>query len=67
LGDNGLLLYHQFITAVHQALTAGVTRLFAVGTVFAFVAFLAAFALKEVGLQQDEFFQETGEPVGLSE
>jgi EmrB/QacA subfamily drug resistance transporter len=67
LGDNGLLLYHQFITAVHQALTAGVTRLFAVGTVFAIVAFLAAFALKEVGLQQDEFYQETGEPVGLSE
>jgi EmrB/QacA subfamily drug resistance transporter len=58
LGDSGTVLYHQFITAVHQALTAGTVRLFIVGTVFALLAFLATFALKEVDLQQDEFFQD---------
>jgi EmrB/QacA subfamily drug resistance transporter len=58
LGDGGVVLYHQFITAVHQALTAGTVRLFLVGTVFAFLAFLSTFALKEVDLQQDEFFQD---------
>jgi EmrB/QacA subfamily drug resistance transporter len=58
LGDGGAVLYHQFIAAVHQALTAGTVRLFLVGTVFALLAFLATFALKEVDLQQDEFFQD---------
>jgi EmrB/QacA subfamily drug resistance transporter len=58
LGDDGAFLYHQFIAAVHQALTAGTVRLFLVGTVFALRAFLATFALKEVELQQDEFFQD---------
>jgi EmrB/QacA subfamily drug resistance transporter len=63
LGDNSVVLYHQFITAVHQALTAGTTRLFTVATVFALLTFLAAFALKEVDLQQDEYFIEQGEPL----
>lgn len=67
LGDNGVVLYNQFITAVHQALTAGTTRLFAVSTVFAVLTFLATFALKEVDLQQDEYFQEQREPVTFLE
>lgn len=67
LGDNGTVLYHQFITAVHQALTAGTIRLFAVSTIFAVLAFLATFALKELDLQQDEFFQEQQESVNFLE
>jgi EmrB/QacA subfamily drug resistance transporter len=67
LGDNGVVLYHQFITAVHQALAAGTTRLFAVGTVFAVLAFVATFALKELELQQDEFFQEQKEAANFLE
>jgi MFS family permease len=67
LGENGSQLYHQFITAVHQALTAGTTRLFAVGAVFAVLAFLATLGLKELELQQDEFFQEQKEPVNILE
>jgi EmrB/QacA subfamily drug resistance transporter len=57
LGENGMGLYHQFITAVHQALMEGTLHLFAASTVFAVLAFLAALALKEKGLQHDEFFQ----------
>lgn len=67
LGDNGMGLYHQFITAVHQALTAGTIRLFAVSTIFAILAFLATFTLKELTLQQDDFFQEQQEPVNVLE
>jgi EmrB/QacA subfamily drug resistance transporter len=67
LDENGGQLYQQFITAVHQALTDGTTRLFAVGTVFAVLAFLATFGLKEMELQQDEFFQEQNEPVNILE
>jgi MFS family permease len=58
LGDNGTVLYHQFITAVHQALTDGASRLFTISVVFAVLAFLATFGLKEIKLQQDEFFRE---------
>jgi len=67
LGENGSQLYHQFITAVHQALTNGTVRLFTVSTVFAILAFLATFGLKELELQQDEFFQEQKEPVNILE
>ena len=67
LGENDSQLYHQFIAAVHQALTNGTTRLFAVGTGFAVLAFLATFGLKELELQQDEFFQEQKEPVNILE
>lgn len=58
MSENGTVLYHQFITAVHQALTAGTVRLFAVSTVFALLAFLTTFFLKDMELQQDEFFKE---------
>ena len=58
MSENGTVLYHQFITAVHQALTAGTVRLFFVSTVFTLLAFLATFFLKEMELQQDEFFKE---------
>jgi len=67
LGENGSQLYHEFITAVHQALTAGTARLFAVGTVFAMLAFLATLGLKELELQQDEFFQEQKESANILE
>ncbi|HEX9925394.1 MAG TPA: hypothetical protein VGD99_22245 [Anaerolineae bacterium] len=67
LGDNGPILYNQFIMAVHQALTDGTIRLFAVSTAFAVLAFLATFALKELALQQDEFFQEQKEAVTFIE
>jgi hypothetical protein len=65
LGENGSQLYQQFITAVHQALTDGTTRLFTVGTVFAVLAFLATFGLKELELQQDEFFQQQKESANI--
>lgn len=67
LGDNGHVLYTQFIMAVHQALTDGTIRLFAFSTVFAVLAFLATFTLKELTLQQDEFFQEQKEAVTFIE
>jgi hypothetical protein len=67
LGDNGADLYHQFITVIHQALTAGTHRLFLVSTVFAVLAFLSTFALKELSLQQDEFFQKQKESVSFLE
>lgn len=67
MGDAGLDLYHQFITVIHQALTAGASRLFMVSTFFAVLAFLATFALKELDLQQDEFFEEAKEPVNFLE
>ena len=57
-GDQGDLLYRQFIEAVRQALAAGMTRLFAVSLGFSILAFLATFALKEIPLRQDEFYQE---------
>jgi hypothetical protein len=60
-------LGRQFITTVHQALTNGAIRLFAVGTGFAVLAFLATFGLKELELQQDEFFQEQKEPINILE
>ena len=52
---------------IHQALTDGTTRLFTVSTVFAVLAFLSTFGLKELALQQDEFFQEQTEPVNILE
>ncbi len=57
-GDQGAILYQQFIDTVHQSLTAGMSRLFALSLAFAVVAFLATFALQEVPLRRDEFFQE---------
>jgi EmrB/QacA subfamily drug resistance transporter len=62
LGANSRELYDQFITAVHQALTNGTSRLFTVASIFAVLAFLATFGLKELELQQDEFFQEQKDP-----
>lgn len=57
-GDEGLVLYHQFIEIIHQALTTAINRLFALGLIFAGLAFLATFALKEIRLKQDDFFRE---------
>ncbi|MCB0208513.1 MAG: MFS transporter [Anaerolineae bacterium] len=67
MGDNGTELYNQFITIIHQSLTAGASKLFLVSTVFAVLAFLSTFALKELDLKQDEFFKETQEQVSLLE
>ncbi len=63
-GDESDSLYRQFIDVVRQALTAGIIRLFSLGLVFAFLAFLTTFALKEVSLQRDEFFQKRPELSG---
>ena len=57
-GEQGMELYHQFIDIVHQALTAGIHRLFVLGLVFAGLAFLTTLALKEIRLKQDDFFEE---------
>jgi len=67
MGDSGLDLYHQFITIIHQALTAGTHQLFIVSTIFAGLAFVATFLLKELDLQQDEFFKEQKESVNILE
>lgn len=67
MGDNGTVLYHQFILVIHQALTDGTVRLFMVSTIFAVLAFLATFALKELELQHDEFFQEQAKAANILE
>lgn len=55
-GDQSDVLYRQFIEAVQQSLVAATTRLFMLSLGFAVLAFLTTFILKEVPLQQDEFF-----------
>ncbi|HED03476.1 MAG TPA: DHA2 family efflux MFS transporter permease subunit [Candidatus Fraserbacteria bacterium] len=57
-GRQGPGLYHQFIELVRQALAAGTAHLFTVALVFAGLAFLAAFFLRELPLQHDEFFEQ---------
>jgi hypothetical protein len=57
-GQMGSQLYQQFLDTVKHALTAGVTRLFTIGIIFAGLALLLAFLLKEIPLKKDEFFKE---------
>jgi hypothetical protein len=59
-GERGEFLYRQFIVAVQQSLTAGVSRVFSFGVVFAALALLATLIMKELPLQRDEFFQGQG-------
>lgn len=67
MSNAGPELYDEFITVIHQALTAGTKQLFLVSTFFAFLAFLATFGLKELNLQQDEFFEQPTESVNILE
>ena len=57
-GQQGQVLYQQFISAVRQALSTGMTHLFALGLAFMILAVLAALILPEVRLQLDEFFEK---------
>lgn len=61
LGAQGNQLYTQFLHAVKLALTAGVSRLFVVGLVFAILCFLGTFLLPEAKLQGKEYFTGKGE------
>jgi hypothetical protein len=57
-GQQGQVLYQQFIDTVRGALSTGMTHLFALGLVFMILAVLAALILPEVRLQLDEFFEK---------
>lgn len=59
-GEQGELLYGQFIAALQQSLTAGVSRVFSFGVAFSALALLTTLIMKELPLQQDEFFQGRG-------
>jgi EmrB/QacA subfamily drug resistance transporter len=56
-GQQGQALYQQFINAIHQALTTGITHLFALAMGFMILAVLASLILPEVRLQLDEFYE----------
>jgi EmrB/QacA subfamily drug resistance transporter len=56
-GQAGADLYRQFSDTVRHSLAAGVTRLFTIGIVFASLALVMAFLLKEIPLKKDEFFK----------
>ena len=56
-GQAGSDLYRQFADTVKHSLTAGVTRLFTIGIVFAALAMVLALLLKEIPLKKDEFFK----------
>jgi EmrB/QacA subfamily drug resistance transporter len=56
-GQAGADLYRQFSDTVRHSLTAGVTRLFTIGIVFALLALVMAFLLEEIPLKKDEFFK----------
>jgi EmrB/QacA subfamily drug resistance transporter len=57
-GQAGAQLYEQFINTVKHALTMGVTRLYYIGIVFAVLAVILAFLLKEIPLKKDEYFRQ---------
>ncbi len=56
-GQQGAVLYQQFIDAVRQALATGITHLFVLGLVFMLLGVLTTLFLPEINLQLDEFFE----------
>ncbi|MDA8344119.1 MAG: MDR family MFS transporter [Thermaerobacter sp.] len=60
-GAEGTKLYHQFIHAVHVSLSMGISSLFWVGVGFAVCAFIGTLFLKEMHLQQDDYYSENPE------
>ncbi|OEF99117.1 multidrug MFS transporter [Vulcanibacillus modesticaldus] len=64
-GDNGLALYEQFIKGIKLSLAAGISKLFAVGIIFAILSMITAFFLKEIPLKKDEFYQDDEHVEGL--
>jgi hypothetical protein len=64
LGPAGADLYRQFSETVKHSLAAGVTRLFAIGIVFAVLALVMSFLLKEIPLKKDEFFKSDASAEG---
>jgi EmrB/QacA subfamily drug resistance transporter len=57
-GTTGSQLYHQFISTLHQSLTAGIQQLFFIALIFGLAALLVTFFLPEIELKRDEFYQE---------
>ncbi|MCY0876872.1 MAG: MFS transporter, partial [Firmicutes bacterium] len=55
-GAAGHQMYEVLLHAVKLSLTAGVSRLFEVGLVFAVLGFIGTFFLKEVELKGNEYF-----------
>jgi len=55
-GASGHTLYLQLLNAVKVSLTAGVSRLFVVGLLFAVLCFLGTFFLPEVKLKGSDYF-----------
>ncbi len=60
LGPQGEVLFRSFIHAVRSALTSSIVELFWVGVVFAVLALLGTFLIREIHLKQNEFFREGG-------
>jgi MFS family permease len=56
-GDRSDKLYSQFIDAVRSALASGFHRLFVLTLVFAVIAFIVTFFLKEIPLKRDEYYE----------
>jgi EmrB/QacA subfamily drug resistance transporter len=65
LGPAGQALYHQFITALRQALAAGMQHVFVITLGFGIAMLLVAIALPEIRLRREEFYEET-EPAPAS-
>lgn len=57
-GPQGEALYRSFVDALHQALAGAIQELYVVALVFAALAFVTTFFLREVRLKHEEFFAE---------
>ncbi len=66
-GDQGQVLYQQFVHAVRIGLDHGMGEIFAVGLIVAILAFLSTFLLPELGLKHDEFFESDEAPLDRGE
>jgi MFS family permease len=61
-GPQGDQLYNQFIAAVHQALAAGMDRVFIIAFAVGLAMLLVTIFLPEIPLQREEFFEGEEDP-----
>jgi len=57
-GHQAQFIYHEFINALHIALTTAIVDVFRIGLAFALAAFLGTFLLREIRLKKEEYFEQ---------